>query len=56
MSFTPAAESCNEIDDDCDGEVDEDLIDGLFYDGEGAGMRPKPTLNGLSGAAHVLWR
>ena len=36
--FTGAVEICNDIDDDCDGEVDEDLLIGLFYDGDGDGF------------------
>jgi len=34
-----APETCNEVDDDCDGEVDEDPADGpvFYYDGDGDG-------------------
>ena len=35
--FPAAMETCNEIDDDCDGEIDEDLVLGTYYDGDGDG-------------------
>jgi hypothetical protein len=33
-----AAEACNEVDDDCDGEVDEDVGDTFWLDGDGDGF------------------
>jgi hypothetical protein len=35
--YPSAAESCNGVDDDCDGQTDEGLLDTWYYDGDGDG-------------------
>ena len=45
--FPSATELCNEIDDDCDGDIDEDLGLGLYYDGDadGHGDPNRPSMD-----------
>ena len=47
MRCFPKLQICNELDDDCDGEIDEDLFSGLFYDadGDGHGDPDQPSLD-----------
>jgi len=44
--YSGATEICNERDDNCDGEVDEDLFSGLFYDADGDGHGDPNQLSG----------
>ena len=46
-------EVCNDYDDDCDGEIDEDLVIGLYFDADGDGYgdpnRPSEDCTGGNG-------
>ncbi|MEC8425274.1 MAG: putative metal-binding motif-containing protein, partial [Myxococcota bacterium] len=42
-AYPSAPERCNEADDDCDGEIDEDVLDVWFADGDGDGFGDAAT-------------
>lgn len=55
--FVGAVEICNDIDDDCDGEVDEDLLIGLYLDadGDGYGDPNSPSEDCTGGDGYVFY-
>ena len=56
-TFPGAGEQCNNIDDDCDGTVDEGIADQDFYpdaDGDGFGEPGTPVNDCTAPAGHVL--
>jgi len=55
--FVGALEICNDFDDDCDGQVDEDLLVGLFYDadGDGYGDPNAPSNDCTGGDGYVFY-
>ena len=55
--FVGAVEICNSVDDDCDGEVDEDLVVGLYYDadGDGYGDPNRPSEDCTGGNGYVFY-
>ena len=55
--FVGAIETCNDVDDDCDGEVDEDLLVGLYYDadGDGYGDPDAPSEDCTGGNGYVFY-
>ncbi len=55
--FPSASEECNEIDDDCDGEIDENLTFGLYLDadGDGHGDPNQPSTDCLNTEGYVFY-
>ena len=55
--FVGAVEVCNDVDDDCDGEIDEDLLLGLYYDadGDGFGDPNRPSEDCTGGNGYVFY-
>lgn len=55
--YVGAIEICNDLDDDCDGEVDEDLLVGLYFDadGDGYGDPNSPSADCTGGDGYVFY-